>query len=46
MSGAETVGGSSRGTVEWALLLLGLVVTIGAIAYVTVLARRGLAELE
>ena len=44
--GAETVGGNSRDSVEWALLLLGLVVTIIAIAYVTVLARRGLAELE
>ena len=44
--GAETVAGSSRDPVEWALLLLGLVATIIAIAYVTVLARRGLAELE
>ena len=44
--GAETIGGSSRSLVEWALLLLGLVVTMLAIAYVTVLARRELAELE
>ena len=44
--GAETIGGSSRGPVEWAMLLLGLVVTMLAIAYVTVLARRELAELE
>lgn len=44
--GAETIGGSSRSLVEWALLLLGLVVTLLAIAYVTVLARRELAELE
>ncbi len=44
--GAEAVGGSSRSSVEWALLVLGLGVTIVAIAYVTILARRGLAELE
>ena len=44
--GAEAVGGSGRNPVEWALLVMGLVVTIVAIAYVTVLARRGLAELE
>ena len=44
--GAETMGGSSRSLVEWALLLLGLVVTLIAIAYVTVLARRELAKLE
>ena len=44
--GAETLGGSSRSPVEWALLVLGLVVTIVALVYVTVLARRGLAELE
>jgi uncharacterized membrane protein YdjX (TVP38/TMEM64 family) len=44
--GAETMGGSSRSLVEWALLLLGLVVTLIAIAYVTVLARRELATLE
>jgi uncharacterized membrane protein YdjX (TVP38/TMEM64 family) len=44
--GAETMGGSSRSLVEWALLLLGLVVTLIAIAYVTVLTRRELAKLE
>lgn len=44
--GAETIGGGGRSPVEWALLLLGLVVTMLAIAYVTVLARRELAELE
>ena len=44
--GAETLGGSSRSSVEWTLLVLGLVVTIAAVAYVTVLARRELAELE
>ena len=44
--GAETVGGSSRSSVEWALLVLGLVATIIAVAYIAALARRGLAELE
>ena len=44
--GAETIGGSGRSLIEWALLLLGLAVTIIAIVYVTVLARRELAELE
>ena len=44
--GGETLGGSSRSLVEWALLVLGLAVTLIAIAYVTVLARRELAELE
>jgi uncharacterized membrane protein YdjX (TVP38/TMEM64 family) len=44
--GAETLGGSSRSPVEWALLVLGLVITVVALVYVTVLARRGLAELE
>ena len=44
--GGETIGGSSRSLVEWGLLLLGLVVTLIAIAYVTGLARRELAELE
>ena len=38
--------GSSRSPVEWGLLVLGLVVTIVALVYVTVLARRGLAELQ
>lgn len=44
--GAETVGGASHGPVEWALLVTGLVVTLVAIGYVTVLARRAFAELE
>lgn len=44
--GAETIGGSNRNSVEWALLVLGLVATIVAIAYVTVLARRALDDLE
>ena len=44
--GAEAVSGSSRNTVEWALLSLGLAVTFVAIGYVTVLARRTFAELE
>jgi uncharacterized membrane protein YdjX (TVP38/TMEM64 family) len=44
--GAETLDGSNWNPVEWGLLVLGLVVTIVAIAYVTVLARRGLAEFE
>ena len=44
--GAETVSGSSRNTVEWALLSVGLAVTFVAIGYVTVLARRTFAELE
>jgi uncharacterized membrane protein YdjX (TVP38/TMEM64 family) len=44
--GAETIGGSGRDPVEWAMLILGLVVTLIGIAYVAVLARRELAELE
>ncbi len=44
--GAETVSGGSRDTVEWALLAMGLVVTLVAIGYVTVLARRAFTELE
>lgn len=44
--GAETLGGSNRNPVEWILLVMGLVVTILALLYITVLARRGLAELE
>ena len=44
--GAETVGGASHGPIEWALLVTGLVVTLIAIAYITVLARRAFAELE
>ena len=44
--GAETLGSSGRNPVEWALLVLGLLVTIVALVYVTVLARRELADLE
>jgi uncharacterized membrane protein YdjX (TVP38/TMEM64 family) len=44
--GAETVSGSSRNAVEWALLSVGLAVTFVAIGYVTVLARRTFAELK
>ena len=44
--GAETVSGSGRNAVEWALLSVGLAVTFVAIGYVTVLARRTFAELE
>ena len=43
--GAGTLAGASRSPVEWTLLGLGLAVTLIAIAYVTVLARRALAEL-
>ena len=44
--GAETVGGAGRNAVEWALLVTGLAVTLAAIGYVAVLARRTFAELE
>lgn len=44
--GAETVSGSGRNAVEWALLSVGLAVTFVAIGYVAVLARRTFAELE
>ncbi len=44
--GAETLGGRGRGPVEWAILALGLAVTLATIAYVTVLTRRQLAALE
>jgi uncharacterized membrane protein YdjX (TVP38/TMEM64 family) len=44
--GAETVSGSGRNAVEWALLSVGLAVTFVAIGYVTVLARRTFAELK
>ena len=44
--GIETLSGEARGTAEWALLLLGLAATVAAIAYVTVLARRALDELN
>jgi uncharacterized membrane protein YdjX (TVP38/TMEM64 family) len=44
--GAETVAGATRGPVGWALLMAGLAVTLVAIGYVAVLARRAFAELE
>ena len=44
--GVETLGGEARTTAEWAVLLFGLVVTVAAIAYVTVLARRALDEMN
>ena len=45
-TGSESLGGSSRSSGEWTLLVLGLIVTIVGLVYVTVLARRGLAELK
>lgn len=45
-AGAETLGGDGRTTVEWALLGLGLAVTVAVVAYVSVLARRALAEID
>ncbi len=44
--GVETLGGEARGAVEWVVLLLGLAVTAAAIAYVTVLARRALNDMN
>ena len=44
--GVETLGGEARNAVEWAVLLLGLAVTVAAIAYVTALARRALDEMN
>ena len=44
--GVETLGGDARTTAEWAVLLFGLAVTVAAIAYVTVLARRALDEMH
>ena len=44
--GVETLGGEARDAVEWAVLLLGLAVTVAAVAYVTVLARRALDEMN
>jgi uncharacterized membrane protein YdjX (TVP38/TMEM64 family) len=44
--GIETLGGEARDTAEWALLLLGLAASVAAIAYVTVLARRALDEMN
>ncbi len=45
-AGAEALGGSTRARVEWVLLVVGLGATVAAVVYVTVLARRSLAELE
>ena len=42
--GAETLGGDARSTAEWTLLGLGLAATIVATVYVTLLARRALAQ--
>ena len=44
--GVETLGGEARTAAEWAVLLFGLAVTVAAVAYVTVLARRALDELN
>ena len=44
--GVETLGGEARTAVEWAVLLFGLAVTVAAVAYVTVLARRALDEMN
>ena len=44
--GFETLGGETRTTAEWGVLLFGLAVTVAAVAYVTVLARRALDEMD
>ena len=44
--GAEMLGQSSRGRLEWGLIVVGLLLTLGALVYLTLLARRGLAELQ
>ena len=44
--GTETLGGEARTAAEWAVLLFGLAVTVAAAAYVTVLARRALDEMD
>ena len=44
--GVETLGGEARTAAEWAVLLFGLAVTVAAVAYVTVLARRALDEMN
>ena len=44
--GVETLGGEARTAAEWTVLLLGLAVTVAAVAYVTVLARRALDEMN
>ena len=44
--GFETLGGETRTTAEWGVLVFGLAVTVAAVAYVTVLARRALDEMD
>lgn len=44
--GVETLGGETRGVVEWGLLALGLALSAAAVAYLTVLARRTLDEMS
>ena len=44
--GAEALVGSVRARVEWVLLVVGLGATVAAAVYLTMLARRSLAELE
>ena len=44
--GVETLAGEARSTAERAVLLFGLAVTLAAIAYVTVLARRALDDMN
>ena len=44
--GVETLGDGARSTGEWVLLVLGLAASVTAIAYVTVLARRALDEMD
>ena len=44
--GFETLGGEARSTAEWTALLFGLAVTVAAVVYVTVLARRALDEMN
>ena len=44
--GAETLGGRSRGPLEWVLLVVGLLATIAAVVYVNFLARRALADMD
>ncbi len=44
--GVETLGGETRTAAEWAVLVFGLVVAAAAVAYITVLARRALDEMN
>ena len=44
--GVETLGGEARTAAEWGVLLFGLAVTVAAVVYVTVLARRALDEMD